>query len=93
MEVVKGLSRRVVVVRFPDTRMFEQAIFILRDDAAKAGVSADDVVREACGVAGRYVRQPVHAERGRRLRVPVFCASLGAALTGLAWLLSVLFLR
>ena len=92
MEVVKGLSRRVVVVRFPDTRVFEQAIFILRDDAAKTGLSADHVVQEACGVAMRYVRQPAKVSRLQRLRLPLLCAAFGAALTGLAWALSFLFL-
>ena len=38
--MVKGISRRVVVVDSPDQRFFEQAIFILRSDAAGAGVSS-----------------------------------------------------
>ena len=32
--MVKGISRRVVVVDSPDRRFFEQAIFIVRNDAA-----------------------------------------------------------
>ena len=31
--MVKGISRRVVVVDSPDQRFFEQAIFIVRNDA------------------------------------------------------------
>ena len=38
--MVKGVSRRVVVVESPDQRFFEQAIFILRSDAAGEGVSS-----------------------------------------------------
>ena len=31
--MVKGISRQVIVVRSPDPKLFEQAIFILREDA------------------------------------------------------------
>ena len=31
--MVKGISRRVVVVDSPDQRFFEQAIFVVRNDA------------------------------------------------------------
>ncbi len=55
--MVKGVSRRIVVVRAPEQRLFEEAIFILRDDALQKGVSAEDVVAQACGVASRYIRE------------------------------------
>ena len=35
--MVKGISRRVVVLDSPDQRYFEQAIFIVRNDAAGEG--------------------------------------------------------
>lgn len=35
--VVKGVARRAVIVRSPDPRMFEEAIFIVREDYANAG--------------------------------------------------------
>ena len=31
--MVKGISRQVVLVHAPDTQLFEQAIFILKDSA------------------------------------------------------------
>ncbi len=31
--MVKGISRRVIVVRSPDPRFFEQAIFLMKEDA------------------------------------------------------------
>ena len=46
--MVKGISRRVVVVDSPDRRFFEQAIFIVRNDAAGEGVTA----RFPWGVSG-----------------------------------------
>ena len=51
--MVKGISRRVVVVDSPDQRFFEQAIFIVRNDAAGEGVTARELVEEALKMAGR----------------------------------------
>ena len=42
--MVKGISRRVVVVDSPDQRFFEQAIFIVRNDAAGEGVTSKELV-------------------------------------------------
>ena len=74
--MVKGTSRRVVVVDSPDPRLFEQAIFIVRDEAADGGVSSEQIVREAMEVARRYVKS---AERGRRRLAPWLYAVFGAA--------------
>jgi len=55
--MVKGRSKRVVVIRPQGKKLFEEAIFILRDDAARnGGYSAEDVVREAESVAEQYLR-------------------------------------
>lgn len=87
--MVKGISKRIVVVRFPDTRVFEQAIFIVRDDAAaRPGVSADQILDEACRVADSYVHKGP-ARRWRRLP-PLAFLLMGAAAVGAAWLLSFL---
>ena len=31
--MVKGVTRQVIVVKSPDPKLFEQAIFIMREDA------------------------------------------------------------
>ena len=49
--MVQGVSRQVIVVRSPDPRLFEQAIFIVKENAFGSGVSADAVVQEAQRVA------------------------------------------
>lgn len=50
--MVRGTSRRVIVVDSPDTELFEQAIFIVRNDAVnRNGVTAQRLVDEACRVA------------------------------------------
>ena len=47
--MVKGVSRRVIVVDSPDPRIFEQAIFILPTDGG--GVSSRQLVDEAVRAA------------------------------------------
>ena len=51
--MVKGISRRVIVVDSPDPRIFEQAIFILRNDMASGsgGVSSQQLVDQAVRIA------------------------------------------
>ena len=50
--MVKGTSRRVVVVDSPDPKLFEQAIFIVKNDAfSKEGVTSQQILGEACRIA------------------------------------------
>lgn len=85
--MLKGMSRRVVVVESPDPRFFEQAIFILRSDAGE-GVSSREVVEEARRVARDYIHggRAGKLTRFQDLSAPVWCLT-GAAAVGLAWLL------
>lgn len=56
--MVKGISRRVIVVRSPDPCFFEQAIFLMKEDAFHNNtVSADQVVAEARQAAAGYLRR------------------------------------
>ena len=87
--MVKGVSRRVVVVKSPDPKVFEEAIFIIREDFLnQPGVTDRQVVREARQAADRYIQ--TNLGRGRRrlfTRLPApFVAAAGAAATGVAWL-------
>ena len=82
--MVKGISKQVIVVQSPDKKLFDQAIFILRDEAVGQGITEDMLLREA--------RKTICATgKKRRLRYygPVWACG-GAVLTGLAWLLTVL---
>ena len=73
--MVKGLSRRVIVVDSPDPHIFEQAIFIVRNDAA---VGSGGVTSHG-------------APPRRRLRMsPWLAALLGGAVIGAVWLLAML---
>ena len=80
--MVKGTSRQVIVVNGTEEKLFDQAIFILRDSAVGEGVSDEALLREARGcleVPGRRRAKWLH-------NGPVW----GAVGAGLAWLLTIL---
>lgn len=83
--MVKGISRQVIVVHSPDPKLFEQAIFILKDDVVSQGITDELLLKEA----QQAVRGSSKAGKKRRLSMygPVWAAG-GAAVTGLAWLLT-----
>lgn len=83
--MVKGISRQVIVVQSPDPKLFEQAIFIIKEDAE--GITDEALLKEA----DRAIRGPVGERKRRRLYLygPVWACG-GALLTGLAWLLTTL---
>ena len=83
--MVKGITRQVIVVHSPDRQLFEQAIFILKEDAK--GVTDEELMKEA----KRAIRSP-QSGRKRYLRYygPVW-ACAGAMATGLVWLVSSFF--
>ena len=86
--MVKGISRRVIVVDSPDPQIFEQAIFILRTDGG--GVSSQQLVDQAVRIAQNYAR--CQGLPRRRVRVPGWLwDAIGAAAIGLTWLLCTLF--
>lgn len=80
--MVKGISRQVIVVNAPEPKLFEQAIFILKDDALKnGGVSNEELLLEAKKLMNN------HRKRKNHLYGPVWAAG-GALLIGAAWILS-----
>lgn len=46
----QGVSRRIVVVPSEDHSIYEKVIYVVRDEAAERGVTAQDVLREAQGI-------------------------------------------
>ena len=85
--MVKGISRQVIVVHAPEPKLFEQAIFILKEDAlGQEGVTDELLLQEA--------KKLLHSsgdgkKRNLSLRGPVW-ACIGALLTGAVWILSAL---
>ena len=86
--MVKGISRQVIVVQSPEPKMFEQAIFILKDEALGEGITDDALLKEARQVIQGYDKQS--RKRHFYLYGAVW-ATGGALLTGITWLLTVLF--
>ena len=85
--MVKGITRRVIVIKSPDRRLFDEAIFIVRDDAlCDSGVTSDDIIKEAQDVADNYIRNNLKTGLLPKFPPPVF-ALLGSGLTGLVWFL------
>lgn len=84
--MVKGITRQVILVKSPDPRLFEEAIFIVKEEAlAREGVSADQVLKEARQAADGYLRQGKAWNR-RLERLPTYAwGAVGAALASLGW--------
>ena len=86
--MVKGTSRQVILVQGAEEKLFEQAIFILKADAMGEGITDEELLKEARAA----IRGGEFQRKGKS-----FClygavwAAGGAILTGLAWLLTVLF--
>ena len=77
--MVKGISRQVILVESPDTELFEQAIFILKDKQTE--ISDEVLLKEA----KRILNTP---KRARTVYGPVWACG-GAVLTGLIWLFTI----
>ena len=84
--VVKGITRQVILVKSPDPKLFEEAIFIVKEEAlAREGVSAERVLKEARQAADGYLKQG-RAWNRRMERLPGFVwGAGGAALASAAW--------
>lgn len=80
--MVKGVSRQVIVVHSPDPKLFDQAIFILKEEAVGQGITEEALLKEARQV----IRGPANKKKPY-LYGPVWACG-GALATGLVWLLT-----
>ena len=86
--MVKGVSKQVIVLHSPEQKLFEEAIFILKEDALRGGgVSNDDLLKEARKLMGQQNAAP---KRGLLAYGPVW-ACAGSLLTAVVWGLCTLF--
>ncbi len=82
--MVKGITRQVVVVKGPDPKLFDQAIFLVREDAlAEGGVSEEALLNEARAACKQSRRPQTWLSR-------LVWAGYGAGGMGLIWLLTAL---
>ena len=82
--MVKGISRQVIVVQSPDKKLFEQAIFILKEDAV--GVTEEALMKEA----QQMIRNPKLDGKRKLFYFGPAWACAGAVLTGMAWIVTAL---
>ncbi len=88
--MVKGTTRQVMVVRTSDTDLFEQAIFLLKEDSLeKQGITERQILDEAKRLAEGYSEQS-KGRKGNSFLGPFAWSTAGAALTGIAWLITAL---
>ena len=78
--MVKGISKQVIVVQSPEPKMFEQAIFILKDEAVEKGITEEALLQEAQSI----IRPGYGRKRKLYLYGPIWACG-GAVLTGVLW--------
>lgn len=81
--MVKGISRQVILVQAPEPKLFEQAIFILKDDMGE-GVTDELLLKEA----QKAIHSNVPNKKRHFYLYGAFWAMGGALVTGLVWLLT-----
>ena len=82
--MVRGTTRQVVVVKGPDPKLFDQAIFLVKDDVLmNGGVTEEALLQEARQACSTSRQKLPWKER-------LYWTGCGAAATGMLWLLSML---
>ena len=82
--MVKGISRQVIVVHSPDQKLFDQAIFILNDEAVAKGVTDEMLLKSA----DKLLRSSTKGKKPGIFAYASVWAGIGALTTGLIWLLT-----
>ncbi len=84
--MVKGITRQVILVKSPDPKLFEEAIFIVKEEAMnQEGVTAEQVIRQARRAADGYLKgNQIKKSMLERFIGPIWGAG-GAALASAGW--------
>ena len=83
--MVKGISKQVIMVHSPDPKLFEQAIFILKDEAVENGITEEALLKEAQSL----IRPGQGKKRKLRYYGPIWACG-GAVMTGFIWMITLL---
>ena len=82
--MVKGITRQVIVVKSPDKKLFDQAIFLVREDAlANGGITEEALLDEARIVCKHSIKQTGWMTK-------LEWAACGAAATAAVWGMAVI---
>ena len=85
--MVKGITRQVILVKSPDPRLFEEAIFIVKEEALnRQGVTTEQIMREARQAADGYLKRgKAWNRRLQKIPAPLWGAA-GAAAASAGWM-------
>ena len=83
--MVKGISKQVILVSPPSEEIFEQAIFILKDEAVTKGVTDEMLLKQA-----RQAMRSGSAPKRKLWQYGPIWACGGAVLTALVWIMTVI---
>ncbi|MFI3254248.1 MAG: translation initiation factor 2 [Eubacteriales bacterium] len=90
--MVKGSSRQVILVKSPEETMFEQAIFLVKEDAlAGSGVSTESVLAQAQKLANNYGKKESIFTSTGGIHVGLWVL-LGASGASFCWAVGLCFL-
>ena len=84
--MVKGCERRVLHLKNPDSGLFEEAFFFLKNPSPAPGCGAEDMVAEANRIL-LGCREAETSRRPRKRRAAFFLGALIGAATAVATLL------
>lgn len=83
--MVKGVARRVIMISSPDPKLFEQALFLVRDEP-EGSDSPEALLLEAERIAKRCLQAAPRGEGAGDL-LPLFLSFLcGGGLASFIWL-------
>jgi hypothetical protein len=89
--MVQGVSRRVIVVRSPDPKLFEQAIFLLREDNPQGVPPEEAVLQRAQEVADAYLLRASPRARWRKRFRSLLLLLAGAGGASALWFAATIF--
>ena len=85
--MLKGITRQVIVVKAQDQKIFDQAIFLVRDDVlADGGITEERLLSEA------KIACKCQIDRKNVVNKLLWSIS-GALITGIIWFLSITAIR
>ena len=77
--MLKGAQKRMIVVKTADSRIFEEAYFVLKNGASDA-VSEKDIISEATSIINRYSQSGASPKRAKRSLKGLFYFLTGTAI-------------
>jgi hypothetical protein len=92
--MVKGRTKRIVVVKSPDPRYFDEAIFFIKEGIPSAGQGAEGFIRSAERAAAAYAdtSTPRPATVGRK-KLALYAFITGLLFASALWAVAFYLMR